>query len=53
MTVVGEVLASRGAQQLQEGQLHWADGVLCHIHIAQLGADGEGKKRREEEGQQK
>lgn len=53
MTIVGEVLASRGAQQLQEGQLHWADAVLGHIHVAQLGADGEGKKWSEEEGQQK
>lgn len=42
MTIVGEVLPSRGAQQLQEGQLYWADAVLCHVHIAQLGADGDG-----------
>lgn len=37
MTVVGEVLSSRGAQQLQEGHLHRADGILCHVDVAQLG----------------
>lgn len=61
MTVVGEVLPSRGAQQLQEGHLHWADGILCHIDIVQLGGrwrEGEksgekweGNKRSERRGE--
>lgn len=33
---VREVLACRGAQQLQEGHLHRVDGVFCHVNVVQL-----------------
>lgn len=33
---VGEVLPSRRTQQLQEGHLHGADGVLPHVDVVQL-----------------
>lgn len=44
---VGEVLPRRGAQQLQEGHLHCADGVLCHVNVVQLKTGGGRDKRKE------
>ncbi len=36
LTHVREALASRGAQELQEAQLHDVNGVSIHIHIREL-----------------
>lgn len=50
MANVGEVLPRRGAQQLQEGHLYWADGVFCHVNVVQLGMDRERDGQKREEG---
>lgn len=46
MANVGEVLPRRGAQQLQEGHLHFVNGVVCHVDIVQLGTN-RGERERE------
>lgn len=36
MANISEVLPSGGAQQLEEGHLHGADGVFPHADVVQL-----------------
>lgn len=36
MANISEVLPSGGAQQLEEGHLHRADGVFPHVDVVQL-----------------